>query len=353
MILKNVRLRGIITDITIEDNKIISTEKTDRSGKDMGGLKVYPGLIDVHGHGCLGVEVSEPEADLGVMADYYLANGTTTWYPTMGTVSKEEMYRATRRPLDLGHGANMPGYHMEGSFLSPKKKGAHNEKLLVTPDVQWLKDCPLIKRVTIAPELEGSLEIIKNSGIQVTLGHTDADYDTALMAMKAGANCLTHTFNAMNGIHHRNPGPIPAAMDVDGVYAEVISDGFHVHPAIIRLLVKIMGTDRVILVSDTIKSTGLPDGVYDSIGLTVYVKNGESRLEDGTIAGSTTMLFDCVKRAISFGIPEEDAVKMATENPARLMKLSKGKVESGYDADLIFVDDEFNLKGVMVRGELQ
>ena len=353
MILKNVRLGGVLTDVTVEDGKIISTEKTDSDGKDMGGLKVYPGLIDIHGHGCLGTEVSDPEASLDAMADYYLANGTTTWYPTTGTVSREETYRATRRPLDIGHGANMPGYHMEGSFLSPAKKGAHREDLLVKPDVQWLKDCPLIKRVTIAPELEGSLDVIKNSGIQVTIGHTDADYDTALAAMKAGADCLTHTFNAMNGIHHRKPGPIPAAMDYEGVYAEVIADGFHVHPAVIRLLVKMMGADRVILVSDTISSTGLPDGVYSSIGLTVYVKNGESRLEDGTIAGSTTMLFECLKRAISFGIPEEDAVKMATENPARLMKLNKGRVMAGYDADLIFVDDDFNLKGVMVRGELQ
>ena len=354
LVLKNVSLYGEITDITVEDGIIKSIGKTEDEGTDFGGLKIYPGLIDIHSHGNLGMEAVDLDITLDEMADYQLANGTTTWYPTTSTASKEQVYTACSRPLDIGHGSNMPGYHMEGPFLNPKKRGAHAEYLLTTPKIQWLKDLPLIKRVTLAPELPGSKEIIEKSGVQVTIGHTDADYDTALGAMKAGANCLTHTFNAMNGIHHRNPGPIPAAIDCDHVYTEIICDGFHIHPAIIRMLIKAKGVDRVILVSDAVRTMGMPDGVYPSKGgLTVVVRDGNTYVEgENTIAGSTTPLFKCVRRAIEFGIKEEDAVKMATENPARLMNLNKGKIEVGYDAEFIIVDDEFNLKSVIVRGEI-
>ena len=351
-ILKNVKIKGELTDLIIEDGKIAHVGKTEESGIDFCGLKLYPGLIDIHGHGCLGHDVSDGDDSLGIMADYHLENGTTTWYPTTGTLSKEAAYRSVRRDLNIGHGANMPGYHLEGPFLNPLKKGAHDENLITAPKLDWIKECPLIKRVTVAPELPGAKKFIEECGIQVTIGHTDADYQTAMGAMRAGATSLTHTFNAMNGIHHRAPGPIGACMDSEGVYAELICDGYHVHPSVVRMLVRIMGYDRVILVSDTIVSTGLPDGVYDSIGLTVYVKDGKTSLADGTIAGSTTMLLGCVKRAIEFGIPEDEAVKMATENPARLMGLSKGKIEVGYDADFILVDDDFNLKKVIVRGEV-
>lgn len=352
LILKNVMLRGELTDIRTENGKITAIGKCAEDGVDMGGLKIYPGLIDIHSHGCMGHDAADGDGTLGIMADYQLSHGTTTWYPTTGTMPKDETYRVLSIPLDIGHGANLPGYHMEGPFLHPKKRGAHREDYLNAPKLQWILDLPLIKRVTLAPELPGAKEIIEKAGVQVTIGHTDADYDTAVGAMKAGANCLTHTFNAMNGIHHRNPGPIPAAMDCPWVYTELISDGFHVHPAVVRLLVRGMGYDRVILVSDAIRSAGLPDGEYESNGLDITVRNRQAYTSDGTIAGSNTLLFGCVKSAISFGIPEEEAVKMATENPARLMGLNKGKVEVGYDAEFILVDGDFNLKNVVVRGEL-
>ena len=354
LVLKNVKLRGEITDITLSDGKIEKIGKTEESGVDFGGLKIYPGLIDIHSHGCLNQEAVDLNLEIGKLADYQLSNGTTTWYPTTSTASKEQVYEACSKSLDIGHGSNMPGYHMEGPFLNPKKKGAHAEWLLTTPKIEWLRDLPLIKRVTLAPELPGSKEIIEKSGVQVTIGHTDADYDTALGAMKAGANCLTHTFNAMNGIHHRDPGPIPAAIDCDGVYTEVICDGFHVHPAVVRMLIKAKGLEYVILVSDAVRTMGMPDGVYPSEGgLTVEVRGGKTYLQgENTIAGSTTPLFKCVKKAIEIGIPEEDAVKMATENPARLMKLNKGSIEVGKDAEFIIVDEEFNLKAVIVRGEI-
>lgn len=351
-VLKNIRIKGELTDLKIENGKIAFIGRLDEEGIDFGGLKLYPGLIDIHSHGCLGYDVSDGDDSLGVMADYQLQNGTTTWYPTTGTMSKEDVYRAVSRVLDIGHGANMPGYHMEGPFLSPLKKGAHMEHFITTPKLDWIKECPLIKRVTVAPELPGSKRFIEECGIQVTLGHTDADYDTAMGAFRAGASSLTHTYNAMKGIHHRAPGPIGACMDSEGVYAELICDGYHVHPSAVRMLIRIMGYDRIILVSDAMRSTGMPDGVYESIGITVYVTDGKTLTADGTIAGSTTLLFGCVKKAIEFGIPEETAVKMATENPARLMGLNKGKIEVGYDADFILVDDDFNLVKTIVRGEV-
>ena len=170
-------------------------------------------------------------------------------------------------------------------------------------------------------------------------------------AFRCGAKSLTHTYNVMPGIHHRSPGPIGAASDSEGVSAELICDGKHIHPSAVRMLIKIMGKERVILVSDSMRAAGLGDGVYSFGGQKTVVKNLTALTEDGKLAGSTSSLFDCVKVAISFGIPEEDAVMMASENPARQMGLNKGRIEIGYDADFIIVDDSFNLIKAIARGE--
>lgn len=350
-ILKNVKLGGKLTDIAVENGKIVKIGEDLGEGRDFGGLNVYPGLIDIHSHGVMGRDTMDEQNALEYMADYYLAHGTTTWYPTTMTMSLEDIRRAVSRDISFGHGANIPGFHMEGPFINPKYKGAQNPDYIFAPNLEFLNSCEQVKMVTIAPELPGSKSFIENSRAVVSLGHTDADYATCLGAFRAGAKCLTHTFNAMNGIHHRAPGPIGAASDFDGAFAQLITDGRHIDPASVRMLVKIMGEDRVIIISDSICATGLEDGEYNLGGLDIDVVDGVARIKAGNLAGSTSTLFECVKSMISFGYSPESAVRMASENPARLMGLNKGKIEVGYDADFILVDDEFNLIHTIARGE--
>lgn len=349
-LIKNVRLYGEICDIAVEDGRIIEIGKLDGEGEDFGGAKIYPGLIDTHSHGCIGHDTCE--ADLHEMAKHYLKNGTTTWYPTTMTVSEEEIIAATHARTDFPDGANIPGFHLEGPFINVKLKGAQNEKYVIPPAMELLKKCDKVKKISLAPEVEGSIDFIKECPAVVSLGHTTTDYDTAVAAFKAGARCLTHTYNCMPGLHHRNPGPIPAGAEC-GAYAELICDGIHVHPAMVRLLIGLYGTDKVVLISDSVRPAGLADGTYDLGGLDITVKDGVARTAGGNLAGSTSMLIDCVRCAIKFGIPEEDAVKMATLNPAKLMGLDKkGRIEVGCDADFIIVDDDFNLIKVIVRGQI-
>ena len=349
-VIKNVRLHGEICDIATDGGKIIEIGRSlPGEGVDFGGAKIYPGLIDTHSHGCIGRDTCE--GDLAEMARYYLAHGTTTWYPTTMTVSEEEIIAATEAITEIENGANIPGFHLEGPFINVTYKGAQNEKYIIPPSMELLKKCTAVKKISLAPEVEGSLDFIKECPAVVSLGHTTTDYDTAMAAFAAGAKCLTHTYNCMSPMHHRNPGPIPAGAE-SGAYAELICDGVHVHPAMVRLLIKLYGTDRVVLISDSVRPAGLGDGVYDLGGIDITVSDGKAYTPGGNLAGSTSMLIDCVKCAIRFGIPEEDAVKMATKNPAELMGLTtKGRIEVGCDADFIIVDDDFNLIKAIARGE--
>lgn len=347
-ILKNVNLYGKLTDVSVENGKIIAIGKTDAEGVDFLGAKLYPGLIDIHSHGAIGRDTMD--GDLSEMARYYLSIGVTTWYPTTMTMSEEDIIRATNANTEIEGGANIPGFHMEGPFINVKCKGAQNEEYIIPPSMELFSKCRNLRIVTVAPEIEGAIEFIKECPAVIALGHTDTDYDTAVKAFRAGASCLTHTFNAMPGIHHRAPGPIPAGADV-GAYAQIITDGVHVHPSVVKMLIKMYGTDKTIIISDSMRATGLGDGEYEFGGQKITVTDGKAYTEGGALAGSTTNLFECVKRAIGFGIPEYDAVKMATENPAALMGLNKGKIEVGYDADFIIVDDDFNLIRSIARGE--
>ena len=353
-IIKNVRLYGELTDITVDGGKIVAIGKTDKEGVDFGGNKIYPGLIDTHSHGCIGLDASDADADLGLIADYELEHGITTWYPTTTTSDPEELIIATNKELNIGHGANMPGVHMEGPFINKNYKGAQNEDYIQKVSREFFDKCNStgnVKKISLAPEEDGAIEFIKSCPAVVSLGHTDTDYDTAMAAFRAGATCLTHTYNRMPGIHHRFPGPIGAGSDSEGVYAELICDGVHIHQSAVRMLIKIFGYDRVVLISDSIRALGLNDGEYTLGGQRMIVKDGIALTEDGHLSGSTTNLFDCVRVAISFGIPEERAVQMASLNPARMMGLNKGKIEVGYDADFIIVDNDFNLVKAIARGE--
>ena len=355
MIFKNANIYGTLKDIKTENGKIVDIGLFKDDGLDLNGLKIYPGLIDTHSHGCLGLEATDTEGELAVMARYQLMHGVTTWYPTTVTASKEDIKKAVARKTDIEDGAYIPGFHLEGPFINVKAKGAQDEGCVIPASIddfnEWNKDGK-VKKITVAPECEGAMEFIEKCPAVVSIGHTTCDYDTATEAFKRGAVCLTHTFNTMPPIHHRAPGPIGAGSDFGGVYAELICDGIHVHPSAVRMLIKIFGEDRIVLISDSVRATGLADGEYALGGLMTYVKDGVARTKEGNLAGSTTNLFECVRRAISFGISEYTAVKMASENPARQMGINKGKIEIGYDADFIIVDDSFNLKYTVLGGKI-
>lgn len=348
MLLKNVKFKDNITDIRVENGRFTHIGRESGAGIDAEGLKILPGLIDIHAHGCVGYDTME--GNLPEMAAYELSHGITTWYPTTMTMPFSDLAAACSVPTVGFVGSHIPGFHLEGPFLAEKYKGAQNASYLHAPTAELLRLCPAARLITVAPELAGAMDFIKACDIVVALGHTDCDYDTASFAFAAGAACLTHTFNAMPPLHHRAPGPIAAAAD-SGAYAQLISDGIHVHPAMVRLLFRLFGEERVILISDSLRTTGLGDGEYMFGGQKIIQKDGVARIESGALAGSSTNLFECMRRAVSFGIPEETAVRAASENPARLMGLNKGRIEVGRDADFLLVTEDLRLRRIFIDGE--
>jgi len=349
MILKNVLFGGSPTDITIENGKIAAVAPASEGGEgvDCTGLSVIPGLVDIHAHGCVGKDTMDGE--FAEMCEFLAKNGTTSWLPTTMTQSFEAIKAVTEGRTDVP-GTNILGFHMEGPYINEKRKGAQNGKFIRNPDLEEFRSLPGMRVVTIAPELEGSEAFIKECGAVVCIGHTDADYDCCIKAIEAGANCLTHTFNAMPGIHHREPGPIGAAV-AKNIYVQAITDGLHLHPSVVLMLYKMFGRDRMVIISDSMRATGLGDGTYEFGGQDITVKDGVARTEDGAIAGSTSTLWRCVKQAYSFGVPFEDAVTMATRTPADMIGAAeKGRIEVGADADLILIDDTLEISRVMVGG---
>ena len=351
-IYKNALIDGNLTDITVENGKIISLDKTDACGIDLNGKKTFAGLIDIHTHGCIGLDVTENAEDLEKIAVYQAENGTTSFYPTTVTDTEEKMLNAVSQNTENFKGANILGFHMEGPYISPERPGALNPDYILKPDLDGFKKYPNVKIVTVAPEVEGVGDFIKKCNTLVCLGHSIGNYESACDAADAGAKCLTHTFNAMPPLLHREPALIGAALDKD-MYAQVISDGIHIHPSAVRALYKMFGKNRMILISDSVQATGIEDGEYVFGGVPVVLKDGIVRTkESGALAGSTSNLLTCVKCAISFGIPEKDAFEMASKTPAEMMNLNKGKLEVGYDADFITVDDEYNICNVIIDGEI-
>ena len=346
---KNLVIDKKLTDLTVEDGKIVSLSPTEEGGIDCKGLTARAGLVDIHAHGCMGMDTLG--GDLSRMAQTLGAHGVTSWLPTTTTSAWEEIVAAAST-LPETQGAHIPGFHLEGPFINVSRKGAQNPAFVKKPDIALLDACPHARLITVAPETEGAEDFIREAtrrGVKVAIGHTDCDYDTAVRAMRLGADSLTHTFNAMPGLHHRNPGPIGAAL-TEGGYIQVISDGIHLHPAVVLALYKMFGPDRMILISDMVSATGLADGQYFLGGLDVFCKNGKVTLADGTIAGSSTFLDECVRRAISFGIPEEDAFKMASQTPAAFLGMKTGKLTPGYDADFILTDEQYAIRAVTVKG---
>ncbi|MBQ8783866.1 MAG: N-acetylglucosamine-6-phosphate deacetylase [Clostridia bacterium] len=349
MIIKNARLQNGIFDIEIKDGKISDIGNFDKEGDiNAEGKRAIPGLIDTHIHGYAGVDTSD--GNLSVISRALALDGTTSFFPTTMTDSVENLIKTTNQPLPES-GANVVGYHLEGPYISTKKKGAQNEAFIKSPDLDEFKKFNNVSVISLAPELDGAIEFIENCACRVSIGHTDCDCETAIKAIEAGADGLTHTFNAMPPLLHRAPGPIGAAAEKE-IYTELICDGRHVSKAAVLALYKMMGSDKVILISDAIRPAGLPNGRYDSGGLTVIMNDGALTLEDGTLAGGSQPLLQCVKTAVSFGIDFYEAVKMASETPAKRFNLNKGKIEKGYDADIVIINDNFSVSDVIIGGKL-
>lgn len=337
-----------------------------RDAIDLNGAKVIPGLIDVHTHGNSGADFSDGDYDgLVKMARYQAENGITSFAPSSLTLPYDVLERAYRTAAQINEEkpakcAAVRGIHMEGPFFCEARKGAQNAAHLRLPDYDAFRrlndSCGgLIKIVDVAPELDGAKEFIEKASAEctVSMAHTDTDYDKAKAAIDAGATHLTHLFNAMPSIHHRKPGPIVAASENEKVSAEIIGDGLHVHPASVRLAFRIFGAERMVLVSDSLRCCGLPDGEYDLGGLTAYLSGGVAKLSDGTLAGSATNVYECMLRVISFGVSECNAIRAATYNPARQLGClgDVGSIANGKYADFVVCNDDLTRRDVYISGE--
>ncbi|MGO5023745.1 N-acetylglucosamine-6-phosphate deacetylase [Lawsonibacter sp. LCP25S3_G6] len=333
------------------------------------GCYVIPGLTDLHFHGCVGEDFSDATPDgLQKMADYELSRGITQICPAGMTLGEDQLTKicqnaAAHREKNSG-GAELVGLHLEGPFLSMAKKGAQNAAYIHDPDPAMLHRLQeaaggLVKLVTLAPEQPGSLEFIQSArqdGVTVSLGHTTADYDTASAAYKAGARQATHLFNAMPPFTHRSPGVVGAAFDYPEVKVELICDGVHIHPAVVRAVFKLFGSDRVILISDSLRATGMPDGRYPFGGQEIEVHGNRATMADdpNTLAGSVSDLMACLKTAVSFGIPLADAVTAAAVNPAKVLGIYNrlGSLDIGKEANAAILDEHLDLKAVIYHGEV-
>lgn len=343
---------GLIS--AIDSPSAIRADAADQS-IDSRGLRLFPGLIDLHTHGAVGSDTMDATAEgLETVSHFLATHGTTAFLPTSMASDRKSLLQVFQPPPPVT-GAVILGYHMEGPFLNADKAGAMDPQYLRHPDITELRQYRHIRRITVAPELDGALDFIRQlteqTDIKVSLGHTVADYQTGLTAFAQGAQSLTHLYNAMPPLLHRDPGIIAAAID-SGAAAELISDNIHVHPSMVRVAWKLFGRQRLALISDAIRATGLTDGTYDLGGQTVYVRGGEARLADGHIAGSTVTLWQCLHRAHASGIPLEDAACMASATPADLLgeANSRGRIKKGLRADLILAEGD-SIRQVWIGGQ--
>lgn len=342
-------------DFAVSGGKFCSIDScaADDSVTDLHDSFVIPGLIDIHTHGNTGADFSDGDYEgLKKMAAFYLQHGITSFCPTTMTlpynVLGDAFATAKKYTEDPdAAGSRVAGIHMEGPYFSEKKKGAQNADYLKLPDYDGFKklydNCGgLIRLVDIAPELEGSCEFTSKACrlCTVSVAHTDASYDDTVNAYKSGATHLTHLYNGMPGIHHRNPGVIGAASERDNITAELICDGLHVHESAVRMAFKLF-PDRICLISDSLRCTGMPEGEYTLGGQKIWLKDNIARLADGTIAGSAANLYQCMLNAIHFGIDKASAINAASINPARAIGMDDliGSISIGKYADFVVCDE--------------
>ena len=356
-------------ELVIENGRIAAVRApTDAPGVlDLGRRPVLPGYIDLHVHGGGGAQCNtdDPEEVLA-MARFHATRGTTALLATTVAARVEELeaaLAAIAHCTSRSGGASVLGAHLEGPFISRRRPGAMDPAVFIEPDqrsLQRLLDAggAAVRMMTIAPELPGALDMIRAlvaAGMTLALGHSDATYDETRAAVRAGARCATHTFNAMPPLHHREPGLLGAALDLDELTCELICDGIHVHPAALRLAFRAKGLSRTTLVTDAMQAAGMPDGDYRLGGATVTVSCGRAEIAGGgSIAGSTLTMDAAVGNAVRFlGISLEEAAVLASRNPARLLGIDhrKGAIAPGFDADLTILDHDLRACGTLVAGE--
>ena len=334
-------------------------------GFDAEGAYVLPGFVDIHTHGCVNYDFCDADPEgLEKMLAYYGSQGVTSVLLTTMSYSEDVLSRITGVALRYlgkkGYGAVLRGVNMEGPFINEAKRGAQNPEYIMNPDINLFDRLNTafdgnIRLLDIAPELPGSLDLIRHASksCTVSLAHTCTDYDCAVAAFEAGATNATHLFNAMPAFNHREPGLIGAAFDC-AAYVEIISDGVHLHPSVVRAMFKMFDPHRICLISDSIRGTGMPTGVYELGGQAITVKDGRSNLVNGgAIAGSAMNLADCFRQAVKFGIPLTDAVRAASYNPARAVSIASetGSLIPGKNADILVLDADLQVLAVYVCGE--
>lgn len=333
---------------------------------DAKGNYVAPGLIDIHIHGYMGEDASDADAEgLRKMAEGLVANGVTSWCPTTMTIAKEDILKAydcIRAVKNSGeyYGAKILGVNSEGPFINPSKKGAQAEEHILRPDADFILDNKdIVKLFTVAPEVDGAKECVEkvraNSDITVSMGHTDATYEEANAGISWGVTHATHLFNAMTALMHRNPGVVGAALSDDNVSCELIADTFHVNKGLFSLVSKIKG-DKLCIITDCLRSGGMPDGDYTLGGQSITKKGIECRLADGTIAGSVLTLNKGVYNLLAnTDLSVSQAVNCASLNPAKAIKSDReiGSIEVGKKADIIIADGEFEIISTIIDGEIR
>ncbi|MBP2704810.1 N-acetylglucosamine-6-phosphate deacetylase [Microbispora sp. RL4-1S] len=351
--------------LTIEDGRIthIGDGRAPGPGLSLGGRTVVPGFVDIHTHG--GAGGSYPDGDpetAAAVAAFHLSRGSTTALASLVTASPDALARAAGTLADLAEQGLIAGIHFEGPYIARARCGAHDPALLRTPDraeFQALVKAGRghVRMITIAPELPGALDVIREAraeGVVAALGHSDATYEQTIAGIEAGGGVATHLYNAMPPLNHRDPGPIAALLQDERVTIELINDGVHVHPAMLRLAMRAAGPGRTALITDAMAAAGMGDGTYPLGPMTVNVENGVARLaEGGAIAGSTLTMDVAFRRTVGdLGVPITDAVRMASQTPARVLGLDAeiGSISTGRYADLVVLDDDLNVDGVMKRG---
>lgn len=364
--------------LSIYDNKISDIAKSGAFDEshfdqiiDLKGKYLSPGFIDIHNHGNYGHDTMEGTYEaIDSMAEFHIKNGVTGFMPTTMTNPTEDIVKAIKNVADYintqskGNKAKVLGLYLEGPYFSQEKKGAQPSEYIKAPDLNELEMFirqadGSVKVVAIAPELENAdkaVRYLKNQGITISAGHTNASYEEALRGIERGITQATHLYNGMRSFSHREPGIIGAVLTDERVACEMICDGIHIHPTAMKMAVKLKGKDRIILVSDAMMATGLSDGKYELGGQAVFVKDGAARLANGALAGSTLTLNRAVYNMVHLvGVPINEAVQMASLNPAKAINADKhkGSIEIGKDADIIAFDENLDISLAIVEGSIR
>lgn len=352
-------------DLEVVDKVITKVQEKipyskDETVVDCEGYTIVPGFIDIHIHGCAGTDTSDGTREaIENMAQFLITKGVTSFCPTTMTTDRETILNAVLAAKDCmdkpRDGAAVVGVNMEGPFIAPERKGAQKAECIKAPDYEMFKEIydacgGIIKLVDIAPEKDlkgGFIEKAKDMCV-VSIAHTTADYEQARASFDKGVTHATHLFNAMSGLSHREPGVVGAVFDDERVNGELICDGNHIHPAVLRTAFKVLG-DRAVVISDSMRAAGLPEGEVSELGgQAVYVKDGKATLKDGTLAGSVANLHEEIVNLVKFGIPLERAVKSATIIPAKILGLDDkiGSIKENKQADMVILDEDLNIVAV-------